>query len=69
MAKASTLSETMLSIADRDGLPDDHPLRQLAFAVKNATQKFYVDDQMTEEKFVNTWVKARKLLGNYLGEI
>lgn len=65
MDKSRTLSERMVRRADRDNLPESHPLRIQAAALEALFQR----PEFPEPKqILGAWARARRAWCNYTGE-
>lgn len=60
------LSTKMREVADRDNLPDDHPMRIHAKHWEEATLK--LNQGIEVKKFVGIWARARRIYCEYTGE-
>lgn len=68
--EATNLSAKMRSLADTDGLPQDHELRQKADFLDVVAKGFFGEPQTHNVmQFVGGWARARRAWCNYTGEV
>ena len=61
MEAATDLATKMRERADKDGLPEGHPLRELAAAFDEACKGYYSEPQTYDvRKFMGAWSRARR---------
>lgn len=63
------LAKKMVARADRDKLPENHPMRTRAAEFDDATQKYLATPQkMGVRAFMGFWARARKAWCNHTGD-
>jgi hypothetical protein len=58
------LYDEMFEIADRDKLPDDHPVRVKAVGLKNVVEG---KEMPTAKRLLGAWARAKKAYCDYTG--
>ena len=58
-----SLPDEMIQIADRDRLPDDHPMRIKAIELNGV-----LAGEASAKSVVGAWARARKVYCEYIGE-
>lgn len=63
------LVRKMFALADKDALPENHPMRMRAKDFLEADEKYFSDPPLINPpQFLGAWARARKCWCEYTGE-